>query len=164
MKQCTEQNVTSKNTMRSRVQRMGERLLRLLGLIGLGLATAAMAAPSSAQSMPQSVPQHWVSYAQLTAHHFQLWLSDPNASSVQRLHAWMKARPLKEGQPVPPLVVRVWVARNGQVERVEFGSLGQEQVDADLRSLLTAQALPEPPPDMRQPMVLQLDREFVGGT
>ena len=40
--------------------------------------------------------------------------------------------------------------------------LGDAQADADLRALMTAQPLSEPPPrDMRQPMVLQLTLSFV---
>lgn len=63
------------------------------------------------------------------------------------------------GQPVPPppVVVRVWVAPSGKIDRVAFDSLGDAQADTDLRTLLTTQPLAEPPPrDMRQPMVLQL--------
>jgi len=46
---------------------------------------------------------------------------------------------------------------------VAFHSLGNAQADADLRQLLTAQPLSEPPPrDMRQPMVLQLTLKVLG--
>ncbi|MNR63492.1 hypothetical protein D3C85_1858230 [compost metagenome] len=54
-------------------------------------------------------------------------------------------------------MVRLWVTPQGRIERLEFDSLGQAQADADLRQLLAADPLPEPPPrDMRQPLVLQL--------
>lgn len=140
------------------------RRLRLaLGGLGLGLSAAAAPLAASAQTQPQ-VPQHWISYANLASNQLQSSLSDPASETVVRLHTWMQDRMLKEGQPVPPtpVVVRVWVAAGGQVERVAFDSLGDAQADTDLRALLTAQPLAEPPPrDMRQPMVLQLTLSFV---
>ncbi|WP_132980079.1 MULTISPECIES: YbaB/EbfC family DNA-binding protein [unclassified Pigmentiphaga] len=143
--------------------RVRERLARLAGALGLGLTTAA-GGPAAAQAPAQPVPQHWISYAQMTGNQFQAWLSDPDSQAVQRLHAWMQERMLQEGPagPPAPLIVRVWVGQAGKVERLEFASLGQPQADEDLRALLTAQPLSEPPPpDMRQPMVLQLELGFV---
>lgn len=139
------------------------RLRLALGWLGLGLASAAAPVVATAQAQ-QQVPQHWISYANLAGNQLQSSLSDPASDTVVRLHAWMQARMLKEGQPVPPppVVVRVWVAASGKVERVAFDSLGDAQADTDLRALLTAQPLAEPPPrDMRQPMVLQLTLSFV---
>lgn len=108
----------------------------------------------------QQVPQHWISYANLAGSQLQSTLGDPASETVVRLHAWMQGRiSTKEGQPVPPppVVVRVWVAPSGKIDRVAFDSLGDAQADTDLRTLLTTQPLAEPPPrDMRQPMVLQL--------
>ena len=145
----------------------GWRRLRLaLGGLGLGLSAAAAPLAASAQAQPQ-VPQHWISYANLASNQLQSSLSDPASDTVVRLHTWMQDRMLKEGQPVPPapVVVRVWVAGSGKVERVAFDSLGDAQADTDLRALLTAQPLAEPPPrDMRQPMVLQLTLSFVART
>lgn len=146
---------------------LGWRRLRLaLGGLGLGLSAAAAPLAASAQAQPQ-VPQHWISYANLASNQLQSSLSDPASDTVVRLHTWMQDRMLKEGQPVPPapVVVRVWVAGSGKVERVAFESLGDAQADTDLRALLTAQPLAEPPPrDMRQPMVLQLTLSFVART
>lgn len=146
---------------------LGWRRLRLaLGGLGLGLSAAAAPLAASAQAQPQ-VPQHWISYANLASNQLQSSLSDPASDTVVRLHTWMQERMLKEGQPVPPapVVVRVWVAGSGKVERVAFESLGDAQADTDLRALLTAQPLAEPPPrDMRQPMVLQLTLSFVART
>lgn len=128
------------------------------GLLGLGLI-AAQAPPVQAQT----VPQHWASYAQLASSQFQAWLSDPNNEAVVRLHEKMQGRLLNSTSSTPrePLVVRVWVAANGKVHRVEFASLGDAQADADLHGVLTAQPLSEPPPrDMRQPMALRLNLEY----
>ncbi|WP_198088129.1 YbaB/EbfC family DNA-binding protein [Variovorax sp. E3] len=142
------------------------RLRLALGWLGLGIASATVPIAAPAQTQ-QQVPQHWISYANLAGNQLQSSLSDPANETVVRLHAWMQERMLKEGQTAPPapVVVRVWVAPNGKVERVAFDSLGNAQADADLRSLLTAQPLAEAPPrDMRQPMVLQLTLSFVTNT
>ncbi|MGJ7543088.1 YbaB/EbfC family DNA-binding protein [Variovorax sp. LT1R16] len=145
----------------STMRRAWGRLLRACGLVGLGLA--ASGTPALAVT---PIPQHWISYANMAGNQLQSTLSDPADAAVQRLHAWMQARLLREGAPPPPpLVVRVWVAADGRVERVAFESLGDAQADADLRTLLTAQPLSEPPPrDMRQPMVLQLTLSFTATT
>lgn len=161
------QNSSSTRTTQSRrdgpFARAWQRIVRAAGVLGVGLTTAA-GNPAVAQAPAQPVPQHWISYAQMTGNQFQAWLSDPESETVQRLHAWMQERMLQEGPvaPPPPLIVRVWVDGAGKVERLEFASLGQPQADEDLRALLIAQPLSEPPPpDMRQPMVLQLELSFV---
>lgn len=135
---------------------------RLLGSLGLGLAVSSTPVPAQS-AQPQQPPQNWISYAQLASNQFEGWLSDPENDVVQRLHAWMQQRMLQDGQPLSPsLVTRVWVAADGRVGRVEFDTLGNAQADADLRTLLTAQPLSEPPPpDMRQPMILQLTLSIV---
>ncbi|MEI2415511.1 YbaB/EbfC family DNA-binding protein [Orrella sp. JC864] len=128
----------------------------LAGLLGLGLAASP---PAPAQAAQAAVPQHWISYAQLASNQFQAWLSDPEDPAVVRLHERLQQRMLEENRAgLPePVVVRVWVAASGQVERVEFNTLGDVQADADLRGVLSARPLSEPPPrDMRQPMVLRL--------
>jgi hypothetical protein len=148
------------DTFSSGALRRGWRgLLHLLGSVGLGLAVSS--SPVSAQTAPP--PQNWISYAQLASNQFEGWLSDPENDTVQRLHAWMQQRMLQDGEPLSPsLITRVWVAADGRVNRVDFATLGNAQADADLRTLLTEQALSEPPPpDMRQPMVLQLTLSFV---
>eukprot|EP01035_Chromulina_nebulosa_P051204 gene51204-69691_t len=127
------------------------RLRLALGWLGLGLASATAPVAATAQTQ-QQVPQHWISYANLAGNQLQSSLSDPANDTVVRLHAWMQERMLKEGQSAPPapVVVRVWVAPSGKVDRVAFDSLGDAQADTDLRTLLTAQPLAEPPPrDMR---------------
>lgn len=133
---------------RAAPRQLWRRLLRTLGLAGLGLGAA-----SSAAAPAQPFPQHWMRYAQLASTEFQVRLGDPADAGALRLQDWMQAR----AQPVASLVMRVWLAPNGRVERMEFDSLGNPQADADLRAVLMTKALPEPPPpDMRQPMVLEL--------
>jgi hypothetical protein len=161
MSDSAQQNVASSAVAPGALRRRWRGMLRLLGLVGVGLAVSVSPSPASAQSAGQP-PRNWISYAQLASNQFEAWLSDPDDDTVQRLHAYLQNRMLLEGQPLPPpLVARVWIAADGRVSRVEFPSLGTAQADADLRSLLTAEPLSEtPPPDMRQPMVLQLSLSF----
>lgn len=137
------------------VQRGIARMWTMLATLGVGMTVVAAQLPAASA---QPVPQQWIGYAQMAGTQFEAWLSDPASDAAARLHAWMQERSLQGGQVVPPpLIVRVWVAPSGQVQRVEFASLGQAQADADLRALMTARALPAaPPPDMRQPMMLEL--------
>lgn len=147
------------------IKRTWNRALKMMGVLGVGLTVSS--APVMVQTaMAQSVPQHWISYAQMAGNQLEAWLSDPANDTVVRLHGWMQERLLKDGQPLPPpLVVKVWVAPDGKISRTEFASLGQAQADADLRSLMMTQSLSEPPPrDMRQPMVLQLSLSFAAKT
>jgi len=140
------------------------RLRRALGWLGLGLASAAVAAQT--QPQPQ-VPQHWVDYATRASSQLQSSLSDPDDDTVVRLHTAMQSRMRDEGRSVPPapFVVRIWVGPTGRIDRVAFDPLGDAQADSDLRAVLTAKPLAEPPPrDMRQPMVLQLTLRPVSHT
>jgi hypothetical protein len=153
-----------KTIANNRLSIIGRLLRRVFGGLGLGLGLT-LTSFSFAQTLSgQTVPQHWISYAQLASNQFEERLSDPSSEVVVRLHNWMQERILNQTQPMPasPLVVHVWVASSGQVSRLEFESLGQAQADDDLRTILTSEALSEPPPrDMRQPMVLQLTLSFV---
>ncbi|RZL66207.1 MAG: hypothetical protein EOP81_01450 [Variovorax sp.] len=154
------------------LSRLWSRVLRILGGVGIGITVSAAPAlaqtPARPQAQPaQPVPQHWISYAQLVGNQLQDRLGDAQSEAVVRLHGWMQERILKEGQAVPPapLVVRLWIAADGGVSRLEFSTLGQAQADADLRAVLATEPLSESPPrDMRQPMVLQLSLAFAAAT
>jgi len=147
-------------------------VLRFLGGVGVGITLSASPVlaqtPARPQTQPaQVIPQHWIIYAELVGNQLQDRLGDAQNEAVVRLHGWMQERILKEGQVAPPapLVVRLWIAADGGVSRLEFASLCQAQADADLRAVLTAEPLSEPPPrDMRQPMVLQLSLAFAAAT
>lgn len=144
-----------------KVQR--KRVLRwLLSLCaGIGLCSAA-SAPQAQGPVPTPIPQHWISYAGMVGAQFAQWLSDAQDAAVVQLHTQLQDRVLKEGKPpLPPLVARVWVGTNGVVSRVVLPPTGDTDIDAALQRLLSARALPEPPPpDMRQPLVLQLSLDF----
>lgn len=128
------------------------RSIRLRWLAG---ALAALAAGQAVCASP--VPRHWLDYAGAASQQFQAWLGDAADERVQRLHARLQQRDTNDrlmGHAMP-VVVQVWIAPDGAVQRLQFDSLGQAQADDDLRALLQRR-LPAPPGDMRQPIVLQL--------
>jgi hypothetical protein len=132
----------------------------MAGLLGIALVSSA----PLGLAQTGGIPQPWLSYARLASGQFQAWLSDGSNEAVQRLHAQWQKRLMgaAANSPPPAVIVRVWVAEKGQVSRVVFNTLGDAATDNDLRAILTAQPLSEPPPrDMRQPMVLKLDLDFL---
>ncbi|WP_079224768.1 MULTISPECIES: hypothetical protein [Stenotrophomonas] len=120
-------------------------LASLLGLLALGSGPVAA----------QEAPAHWMAYAAAVGGQLQQRLQQPGDPHVQRVLEWMQAQPAS-ATPAP-LVVSVWIAGDGRIEKLEFDSLGDAGVDADLRTTLQAMPLAEAPPaDMRQPLRLGL--------
>lgn len=115
----------------------------LLGLLALGSASVSA----------QDAPAHWMAYAASVSGELQQRLQQEQDPQAQRVLVWLQEHP----DTPTPLVVSVWIARDGAISKLEFDSLGDAQVDADLRATLQATALPAPPPkDMRQPLRLGL--------
>lgn len=120
------------------------------------LAGSALAATLTIAQAQETAPAHWVTYARLTGNALQARLSEGGGELVTRLHVWLGKRQDSRNEPLR-VMVRIWISPQGFVERSEFGSLGDVQADADLRAILSAHPLPEPPPpDLRQPLVLRL--------
>lgn len=149
---------TSNTTIKISTSRLKSWMYRVrnavAGLLGLGLITAT--SPTAGQA---SVPQHWIAYAQLASGQLQGWLGDGSNESAQRLQEWGQKHLSNSAASAVEnaVIVRLWVAPSGKVERAEFASLGDAQADADLRHVLTEQAISEPPPnDMALPMTLGL--------
>lgn len=112
----------------------------------------------AAASVPSSVPQAWLRYAQLVSTQFQTSLEADNDASKQ-LHQYLEERIVNATADAPPpaIVVRAWIGESGAVSKLQFDSLGNDAADAALRTLLIEHALPEPPPaDMLQPLRVRL--------
>ncbi|WP_205409865.1 hypothetical protein, partial [Escherichia coli] len=109
----------------------------------LALLDAAAARPFGA-----ALEEQWLPLAGL-----QQRLQQEQDPQAQRVLAWLQAHP----DTPTPLPVSVWIAADGRISKLEFDSLGDAQVDADLRATLQAAPLQAAPPaDMRQPMRLGL--------
>ncbi|MGB5906238.1 MAG: hypothetical protein WBG87_02265 [Stenotrophomonas maltophilia] len=106
----------------------------------------------SAGVSAQEAPAHWMAYAAAVGGQLQQRLQQ-EAPQAQRVLEWMQAHP----DTPTPLPVSVWIAADGRISKLEFDSLGDAQVDADLRETLQSAPLQAAPPaDMRQPLRLGL--------
>lgn len=59
-------------------------------------------------------------------------------------------------EPPMRVAVRLWIKRDGAIDRVSFPSLGNPQVTADLKTLLSRINAGAPPADLLQPVRLSL--------
>jgi hypothetical protein len=140
------------SSMTSNVKRIGVAAI----VTGLVLAFSATAWGQSSE-----IPQPWIAYAQLAGRQFQAWLEADN-DTADALHTYLEQRHknAKGDTSLKSVMVRAWFGTDGSVSRVAFDSLGDAKADADLRQLLTARPMTEPPPpDMRQPLRVQLQLE-----
>ncbi|MBA0386631.1 hypothetical protein D7U91_02120 [Stenotrophomonas maltophilia] len=113
---------------------------------------AALALGSSASSAHEA-PAHWMAYAAAVGGQLQQRLQQEQDPQAQRVVEWLRAHP----DTPTPLPVSLWIAADGRISKLEFDSLGDAQVDADLRATLQAAPLQAAPPaDMRQPLRLGL--------
>ncbi|GAB7524883.1 YbaB/EbfC family DNA-binding protein [Paraburkholderia sp. 2C] len=138
--------------MTSNAKRIGAAAI----LIGLALTCSR-----AAWSQPSAIPQPWIAYAQLAAQQFQAWL-EADGDAADALHTYLEQRHknAKGDASLKTVAVRAWFGADGTVTRVAFDSLGDAKADADLRQLLTTRPMTEPPPpDMRQPLRVQLQLE-----
>ncbi|WP_333837452.1 hypothetical protein [Novosphingobium sp.] len=141
---------------------MGRLFRWACALVGAGLASAAPVQaqnPSSASVDPSSAPVEWVRYAQGATASVTKLLEGP-ADAAVRLRAWLdQARPAPD-QPTAPLILKLWVAKDGIVSRVEFTPFALAEANADLKGLLVGQSLAGvPPKDILLPLriAVQLD-------
>jgi len=134
----------------------------LAALAGAGAATMAPAA--SHRVAPSAAPAEWVAYATRATATVTQWLRAPDDVAT-RVRGWLAAARQAQGpspaaNQAPPLVVKLWVARDGKVSRIAFTPFVQDEANADLRAALVGRKLDGPPPRrMLQPMILavQLD-------
>lgn len=135
---------------------MGGMLSQLCRLAATGIALVL--GGSGAMAQPVSVPEAWKSYAGLVGQQFQAWLMGDDDVAC-RFHKFLEDRAVSATETPPgPLLIKVWIDPEGQVTRLDFSSFGAAEADADLRRLLTAGPLSEPPPlDMRQPLTLRIN-------
>lgn len=124
------------------IPRWWRPLAAVFGALALGSASVSA----------QDAPAHWMAYAAAVGGQLQQRLQQEQDPQAQRVLEWLQAHP----DTPAPLPVSVWIAADGRISKLEFDSLGDRQVDADLRAALLAAPLQAPPPDMRQPLRLGL--------
>lgn len=125
------------------VRRWWRPLAAVFGALALGSASVSA----------QEAPAHWMAYAAAVGGQLQQRLQQEQDPQAQRVVEWLRAHP----DTPAPLPVSLWIAADGRISKLEFDSLGDRQVDADLRATLQAAPLQTAPPaDMRQPLRLGL--------
>lgn len=140
------------------------RAARLLGFWTAGLGTALGPAGGHAQDAATgagyrpatAVPATWQQFAQHVQQRIGEWLRGED-EDVRRFHTYLQDR--STGAPAAPeaLVIKIWIAADGKVDRVDFPPLPDAQASADLRVILERGRIDQPPPpDMLQPMHLKV--------
>lgn len=136
---------------------LGRLAQGIAALVGAGVAVAS---PMNAQTMPPpAAPAEWVRYAEATTISITRWLQADDEAAV-RFRAYLDGTRPAPGQATLPLMLKVWIAADGTVSRVEFAPFAHDQANADLRVLIAGRKLASPPPKaMRQPLrlAIQLD-------
>lgn len=129
-------------------------------LTTLAGATLASAAPLAAQTVsPSTAPAEWVRYAERATATITAWL-EADAAPAMRLRAYLDATRPAEDRATPALQLKVWVAADGMVSRIDFPPFAHEEPNADLRTLIVGRRLAAAPPrDMLLPLrlAIQLD-------
>lgn len=129
---------------------------RLVSALTLALGlTSAEAVARPQQVAPEAAPAAWTTYAETAMAILSNWMSSED-EAVTRVRSHLDAAALDS-----PLVVKLWIAPDGTLSRIDFPSLPDPAVDAELRALLTARRLPPPPPDMLLPLRVLLQVEPV---
>ncbi|HTH98408.1 MAG TPA: hypothetical protein VL574_13400 [Stellaceae bacterium] len=119
-----------------------------------------MAAPNLDYRQPDAVPSSWLRYAQLVQYRFKELLAADNEVAY-RFHLFLENRTVNADAPPDQLIVKVWVAHNGKVQKIEFPSLHDAQADKDLHAILGRGNIGEAPPaDMLQPIHLRLQLQM----
>ncbi|MEG3086710.1 hypothetical protein [Sphingomonas sp. PB4P5] len=139
------------------------RFRRLTGVLG-GLASGLVGLGGAAAAQPQSVapseaPIAWVRYAETATRSVTTWLeedSEPATAFRAYLH---QTRPA-EDQPSPPLVLKVWIKRDGRVDRIGFTPFADQSANASLLTSIVGRTLPSAPPrGMLLPLRLAIQLE-----
>lgn len=140
-------------------------LLRWTGAVATGLTGAASASAGAAADrvadsfLPAAAaPAAWQAFAQRLGSRFQdtLATADVARELSGALAARAKSTPAAAGNAAADVLpVQAWVLPDGQIERVEFGTI-DPLVAARLRVLLSAVNVGAPPPDLLQPVHVRL--------
>lgn len=119
-----------------------------------GMGVAREAAPQSVTA--SEAPVRWVRYAEAAATELSAWLEEESEAAT-RVRAYLHAARPVDGQPAPPLLLKVWIDDEGLVDRLEFTPFAHEEVNADLRAAVLGRRLAPPPPDMLSPLRIAVE-------
>jgi hypothetical protein len=134
--------------MTGRKSPVGRRVLSALLLALEAGGAQARAAPIAVED----APREWVVYAEAATRVITARLNADGDPSAERVRRALDARRAAPDQVAPPLVLRVWVGRDGVISNVGFEPLEDDAASHALRRLVMQDRLPPPPRRMRLPM------------
>lgn len=129
---------------------------RMAGATAALAALFVPAAPARPQGVaPSAAPAEWVRYAEAATGTVSGWLSEEGEAAA-RFRAYLNETRPATDQPPPPLEIKLWIATDGRVERIDFTPFAHPQPNADLRAAIVGRVLGAPPRDMLQPLRLSI--------
>jgi hypothetical protein len=135
------------------------RLLRFAAGLLAGLTLSPLAVASIPAARSTEIPKAWLVYAGQAGQSLSAWLSS-DAPAALRLRSELDSTRPTADQPPPAVPVAIWIGADGMVSRVDGPFPAHSPSETDLRALLVGHRLPSrPPPDMLQPVRLQLQLE-----
>ena len=134
--------------------------VRLSGILAAMVALTPSVG-AAGDSVPQSMtateaPTAWVAYAEALTATLSDWLEE-DVEAASRVRAYLHATRPAEDQPTPPLLLKVWIGRQGVVERLEFTPFAHEEANADLRATVVGRLVAPPPPNMLLPLRIVIE-------
>lgn len=129
---------------------------RVHRLMATAFAFFGLTSSADARTLtPQQAPREWVVYAESATKTITGWLNGDEPPAT-RLRDAIVGKDGGTARTPPPLVLQVWVGRDGALTRVQSQPMSVPQAQQDLQTLLIGRQLPPPPKRMRQPMQLAL--------
>lgn len=120
--------------------------------MAVGLAASlAPGTPAHAQNIaPATAPVEWVRYAEASTAIVTTWLEE-SGEEAMRLRAYLTEVQATAGEAIT-IEIKLWIAADGAIERLDFEPFAHAQASADLRHLIAGRRLAAPPKGMLLPM------------
>lgn len=133
----------------------------LAGLVA-GVAALVSAGEADAQRItPVAAPAEWVRYAEAATTTLATWLNEEGEAPTRFRGYLDQTRP--DAGEHAPVDLKLWIAANGAIERIDFASYADERANADLRAAIVGRALPRPPAGMVLPLRVRIATDALPG-
>lgn len=138
---------------------IGKHLLALTAALGSVFAMDAASAQTASPDMSSMTPPaEWLAYAETATTALTAWLeADTEAASRMRLRLGA-GRPSQDAA-THLMEVRIWIAPDGRVSRIEGPLHEDAQAEADMAKIAASASLNAPPSNMPQPLRIGVQLE-----
>lgn len=128
--------------------------LRLISRRSGQFGVAAWLGLAGVPAVAQTPPLHWQNYASQAGQTVHAYIQEMDSPGAEPLRTWALSRP---DQAVGPLRAAFWIDAKGRIPKLELESVGDADIDRQLKVVLGQLVFAHaPPPDMPQPLRLQL--------